>query len=85
MTQDRKGQRSRTLKTGRILLEGGGVIDCQIRDVSETGVRIRIATATPLPQRFRLQFVADGRTAPAELKWQRGAEAGLELLGSSER
>ncbi len=82
MTQDRKDQRSRTLKTGRILLESGGVIDCVIRDISEEGARIRIGATTPLPKRFRLQVVADGSITAAELKWQRGAEAGVGFVGT---
>lgn len=83
MPSDRKSQRSRTLKTGKILLDGGGVIDCQIRDVSDAGVRLRIATATPLPGRFRLQFVADGRVVTVDLKWQRGMEAGVQCSDPS--
>jgi hypothetical protein len=76
----RKGSRSRTLKTGRILLPGGGVMDCAIRDISETGARIRIGAATPLPKRFQLHCVTDATVADAELRWQRGTEAGLAFL-----
>jgi hypothetical protein len=79
MPQERKDQRSRTLKTGKILLEGGGVIDCVIRDLSESGARIRIATPTPLPQRFQLQTGAGGMIVSAELRWQRGVDAGLRF------
>jgi hypothetical protein len=76
----RRGSRSRTLKSGRILLPGGGVLDCSIRDISDTGARVRIAATTPLPKRFQLHCVTDATVADAELRWQRGAEAGVAFL-----
>jgi hypothetical protein len=76
----RRDRRSRTLKSGRILLDGGGVIDCVIRDTSQQGARIRIGTAAPLPQAFQLFLPASRMVVRAKLRWQRGLDAGVTFL-----
>jgi hypothetical protein len=78
----RKGTRSRSLKAGKILLTGGGVIDCTLRDISPSGARLRIATPSPLPQRFDLLVPSSRTVTRAELRWQRGREAGVAFLGA---
>jgi hypothetical protein len=81
--EGRRSQRRRMLKDGRILLPGSWVTyDCVIRDVSETGARLRLASETMLmPEKFELVFVADQIAYPVKLRWRRNTECGVEYAG----
>ena len=84
MSEDKRVQkRKRVLKDGRVLLSGSRVTyDCAIRDVSDTGARIRLQIdSIMLPNEFELVFVADSIAYPAVLKWRRGQEAGVAFNG----
>ena len=84
MSEDKRTQqRRRTLKDGRVLLPGSRVTyDCAIRDVSETGAKIRLQSdSIMLPEQFELVFVADSLAYPAIRKWRRGNDYGVALTG----
>ena len=84
MSDDKRSQqRRRTLKDGRVLLPGSRVTyDCAIRDLSETGARIRLQSdSIMLPEQFELVFVADSLAYPAIRKWRRGNEYGVAITG----
>ena len=65
------------------MLPGAWVtFDCVIRDVSDTGARLRLGSeSTLLPEKFELVFVAEQLAYPAKLRWRRGTECGVEYLG----
>ena len=84
MSEDKRTQkRRRVLKDGRVLLPGSRVTyDCAVRDLSETGARLRLQSdSIILPERFELVFVADHLAYPAFRKWRRGDEYGVALTG----
>jgi hypothetical protein len=84
MSEDKRSQqRRRILKDGRVLLPGSRVsYDCAIRDLSETGAKLRLQLdSITLPNEFELVFVAEGLAHPVILKWQRGREAGVAFNG----
>jgi hypothetical protein len=62
----------------RIGLEGSLTRQCQVLDLSRTGVRLRVTNAHSLPNTFTLILNGSGR--PACLKWRRGNEIGAEFL-----
>lgn len=78
--------RHRTFKKGRVALNNVfSTIDAIIRDLSETGARLRLAQPTILPKNFDL-VIFDANTdtytsRPACLKWQKGNDAGVEFVG----
>jgi two-component system cell cycle response regulator len=85
MSDDKRSQqRRRALKDGRVLLAGSRITyDCAIRDMSETGARIRLQSdSIILPEQFELVFVADGLAYPATRKWRRGNEYGVAITGA---
>ena len=54
------------------MLPGGGIIDCVVKDISDTGARLQVANALSLTERFELRIpgakpvhatVAGGRNA----------------------
>ncbi len=55
-TDKRQSLRRRTLKGAKAVLPNGGVMDCVVKDISETGARIQIADALSVPERFELRM-----------------------------
>ncbi len=78
------GHRRRTLKKGRVVLSDSTVMDCLVRDLSETGARLEFAAAVGLPETFRVLVVGSNLLHPATLSWQRGLSAGVHFTGSGE-
>ena len=69
------------LKQGKVVLSNWSVLDCVIRDLSDTGARLEFAGPTELPKEFRLLIVSTNLLFPAELAWQRGLAAGVHFTG----
>ena len=73
--------RRRALKEAKVILSDWTVIDCLIRDITESGAKVAFAGVTELPAEFRLMIVAQNLIVPVELEWQRGLDAGVRLTG----
>ncbi len=84
MDHDRSSHRRRTLKTGKVVLSDSTVLDCLIRDMSESGARLEFGGPVELPREFRLFVAAANCVFPAELAWQRGLAAGVRFSGPGE-
>ena len=81
---NRKHRRSRAFKEGQIVFNSGSsLIDCVIRDRSESGARLRVPAATVLPDSFSLLVISEGRMYPSEIRWRIGEEVGLLFVGPS--
>ncbi len=79
--ESRAEHRSRTLKRGQVRIDGGkSLIDCTIRDLTETGAKLRFEDVFPLPLQFDLFIVDANAVWPAHIAWQKGAEAGVKFL-----
>lgn len=79
----RDNQRRRTIKTGRIWFnQDQSVMDCQIRDLSPTGAKIRFVQEFACPTQVKLQL-PDGEQPGiflrAERIWLRQREVGLRF------
>jgi len=81
--QERTSARRRTLKGGRVLLSNWTAVDCNIRNLSETGARLEFSGPTELPSEFRLLIAASGEIFPVQLSWRRGLAAGVHFTGPS--
>lgn len=55
-------------------------LDCTVRDLSETGARLRLASPDNLPTRFHLIWAADRAVLEVEAVWQGGDELGVKFL-----
>ncbi|MBL8893354.1 MAG: PilZ domain-containing protein [Rhizobiales bacterium] len=79
----RRNVRRRTLKNGKIVLPGSwGTYDCIIKDVSDSGARLRLAgSGAILPTEFDLVFVTEALTYPVSLRWRRDQDCGVEFSG----
>jgi hypothetical protein len=53
---------------------------CKVVDLSRTGVRLTIANAHKIPNKFILSLWESGTGALAHAKWRRGAQIGAEFV-----
>src|SRR5687768_16180683 len=74
--EDRISPRRRNLKAGKALLSASTLVDCTIRELSDTGVCLEFGRMTTITTEFKLRIVAADQTKPVELAWQRGMTAG---------
>ena len=80
-SQRRHLSRQRCLLACRIVFGPQALtLDAMIRDVSDTGARIRLPTLLPLPKSLQV-ILRDGVCQEAETVWQRGQELGVRFLG----
>ncbi|MCA8901545.1 MAG: PilZ domain-containing protein [Hyphomonas sp.] len=83
--EHRAHARQRVLKSGRILLKGHtSTIDVLIRDLSATGVKLKLANPWIVPDRFDLTIAnpatGTSETHACEKRWQRGLMAGARFI-----
>ncbi len=76
--------RRRTLKKGRVVLSDSTVMDCIVRDLTDTGARLEFAGPVGLPPDFRLLVIGSNGLVPSALSWQRGLLAGVHFTGTGE-
>jgi hypothetical protein len=62
--------RRRVLKAGSITF-GGGTIDCTVRNVSETGAALEIASPLYIPDRFTLVVQTDQLKRRCHIVWRK--------------
>jgi len=78
MTDRRAKQRQRVLKPAKIKLSRGGIIDCMIRDISEHGACLRVASALGIPEFVELIF--DDKTLKrCRVAWRKETQIGVEF------
>ena len=77
----RNSRRTRSLLNGRIIFNNrSSVIDCTIRDVSETGARIVFAHPVQIPPGFELDIPKRGPAVRARVIWSNGNEHGVSFV-----
>lgn len=69
VNERRQTPRHRVLKQGRLAFDGGGAVDCTVRNLSDSGARIEIASPAGLPKVFNLMIPADKFNRRGHLVW----------------
>jgi hypothetical protein len=59
MDEKRVTPRHRVLKHGVLAFDGGGSVDCMVRNVSIKGARLEVASPIGLPEAFTLVIEVD--------------------------
>ena len=72
--EHRIATRHRVLKGGRIQF-GGGSIDCTVRNLSETGAALDVASQLGIPTEFML--VIDGEQRSCRVVWRKEKRIGV--------
>jgi len=76
---NRIAPRQRTLKGARIVMNDGfSTLDVLVRNLSETGARLKVSSIVGIPDRFELRF-DDGRQFNCRTVWRRTDEIGVSF------
>ena len=76
----RRQQRTRTLKSARILFnQHRSVIDCTVRNISPGGACLSVASVVGIPERFDVLFEADQSIRSCRMVWHREKQIGVEF------
>ena len=71
MLEQRKHPRHRTLKAGRIVFNHKfSVIDCTVRNLSDGGACLVLASSVGIPECFDLTIEPDRETRPCRVAWK---------------
>ena len=81
MVEKRNVTRHRVLKAGKIEF-GGGVIDCTVRNVSNEGAALQVATPFGIPGKFTLAMPADSLHFACRVIWRKGLRLGVTFDSS---
>jgi two-component system cell cycle response regulator len=81
----RRAPRRRVLKTATIMtLNNMSVVSCTLRDMSETGARLRCLDQASVPKEFYLVFPVENTRCLARVVWRRGDEIGIQFVSEKE-
>jgi len=75
MNENRIGPRKRVLKTGAIEFRGG-VIDCTVRNLSDTGAALSVESPVGIPTEFNL-IVSDQVKRMCRVVWRKENRLGV--------
>lgn len=82
LEEHREAERRRVLKSGKILLSGGGAIDCTVRNLSQTGAALEVVTPIGIPERFALA-IEPGQTLTCEVVRRTERRIGIRFVNLS--
>ena len=86
MVELRKSGRRRTLKGAvATYLNNFSTLDCQVRDISDTGCRLRSDRAAAFPDKFTLTIELDGLAAECRVVWRNTTDLGCRFEGSPKK
>ncbi len=79
----RVASRRRVLKAGIVASNDRRLTStCMVRDVSETGARLKLESTVGIPDTFELIIEIDGLEASCEVMWRSTNEVGVRFLGA---
>jgi len=77
--KNRASPRRRVLKAGTILIDRASTIDCVVRNVSDTGVLLEVASPVGIPDDFTLVVKADKLARPCHVAWRSARRLGVRF------
>ena len=75
----RKVARHRTLKAGSISFNRAGGIDCRVRNLSDAGACLEVASQFGIPEDFVLVVESDHLQKPCHVIWRTATRLGVEF------
>lgn len=78
MQDRRKDCRMRVLKGAKLVVGKTGVLDCIVRNMTDSGARIEVPNAVVLPDQLQIAFDRDGFKRSCRVVWRKLTEAGIE-------
>ncbi len=77
MMEHRKSVRHRVFKAGVIEFNRAGGISCTVRNISDGGACLEIASALGIPEQFDLHIASDRRTVACQRIWMSDRRLGV--------
>jgi hypothetical protein len=77
-------RRNRVFLAGRLTNGHGLVMDCTIRDLSESGAKVHVPSAIGLPDEVALLIMREGLVRLSRRTWSRSPLFGLEFVDSED-
>lgn len=82
----RRAPRLRVLKQGKIMLPNNlTIIDCTLRDLSDTGAKLLCPDAGAIPNEFRLVLPAGRTMRDAKVMWRRPEIVGVQFTSEARK
>ena len=79
--EHRRSLRQRSFLGAKLVYgDGAFTVDCVVRDVSETGARVKLPDGQAVPDRLFLVEMRSGIAYEARVAWKRHPEIGLEFV-----
>ncbi len=88
LTEDNKriAPRNRVLKSAKIVhLSNWSLVDCTVRDMSETGAKLIVGDQAAVPNDFRFLLTSDNTICNAHVVWRRGDMIGITFTSEKTR
>ena len=80
MPEQRMSPRRRVLKGAKIAFEGGSaVIDCLVRNLSETGAALQVESPVGIPAEFEL-ILGNNQAHHCRVVWRKKASIGVKFV-----
>ena len=80
MLERRKLTRTRTLKSGKIIVHAHtSVVDCTVRNLSPKGALLTVASLAGIPEKFELVLEATGMQHQCRVIWRGENRLGVEF------
>ncbi len=77
----RSNKRQRTVLDGRIVFNNRfSLIECTVRDLSDTGARIAFDHAIMIPPEFEIEIPKKSLSLRARVMWSNGKEHGVKFI-----
>lgn len=83
--EHRAAPRHRVLKSAKIVLDDWSAIDCAVKDISESGAKIRVESASRMPHKFRLLIITDNTIRDVQVAWFHHDLIGVSFIGEAKR
>ncbi|MBM6584263.1 PilZ domain-containing protein [Microvirga sp. BT689] len=83
--EHRRSLRTRTILQGRVVFNNRfSLIECTVRDLSETGAQITFSHPVSLPSELELEIPKKGLSTRAKVMWSRGIHHGIMFLEATQ-
>jgi hypothetical protein len=83
MSEQRRHIRRRVLKAAKIAFNRGSVIDCTVRNISERGALLQVASPIGIPDRFDLLFDSEHESRKCRTVWRKESQIGVEFCDAA--
>jgi hypothetical protein len=84
MVEDEKriATRRKVLKAAKIItMDMKSVLDCTIRDMSDTGAKLNVEVSSAIPAEFQFYLISDNTLRNAKTIWRRAGQIGVHFTG----